>query len=436
MLGAYLLLPPLPTSFDFPLLPPFNKNTIPNVTALLLCVVLLPQRTPLVPQSLAARCLLAVFIFSPIFTVLNNPEPLIFGGEGLPGLKVTDALALCINQAILLGGFLLSRPLLNSINAQRDLLVALVIGALFYTLPILIEVRLSPQINTWVYGFFQHVFSQTIRAGGFRPLVFLEHGIWVAFFIMTALVAAFILWRSEPLAKRTRYIWAVVLFSVLLILCKTLGPVIFVVFLIPAIILLPNRTQIRIAAVLAFFAILYPALKSADLVPTNTLLSLAQKVSGERAYSLQFRFENEDLLAVRAREKPLFGWGSWGRNHLHDPVTGSISTVSDGQWIITFGVFGIVGFLGEFGLLALPLFLLWRETRHLPKGAVSPYIGPLSLLLAVNLIDLIPNATLTPMTWLLSGALLGHAELLRRGRTLKPLDIYGATPDTPARTLI
>lgn len=34
----------------------------------------------------------------------------------------------------------------------------------------------------------------------------------------------------------------------------------------------------------------------------------------------------------------------------------------------------------------------------------------MALILVFNLFDLLPNSPLTPMTWLLAGALLGHAE--------------------------
>ncbi len=35
----------------------------------------------------------------------------------------------------------------------------------------------------------------------------------------------------------------------------------------------------------------------------------------------------------------------------------------------------------------------------------------LCLILAANLIDLIPNATLTPITWLVTGAIMGRASM-------------------------
>jgi hypothetical protein len=36
----------------------------------------------------------------------------------------------------------------------------------------------------------------------------------------------------------------------------------------------------------------------------------------------------------------------------------------------------------------------------------------LSLILAANMVDLLPNATHIPFTWLMAGALLGEAERL------------------------
>ena len=43
-------------------------------------------------------------------------------------------------------------------------------------------------------------------------------------------------------------------------------------------------------------------------------------------------------------------------------------------------------------------------------------MAALALMLAANLLDLLPNATLEPLTWLMAGALLGQAEILRQER--------------------
>ncbi|SEO35181.1 hypothetical protein SAMN04490248_10482 [Salinihabitans flavidus] len=459
---AFLLLPPRPAGFDFPLMPPLNKETLPNLSILLVAFLFLGKRLSLMPRSLTGRGLALLFVLSPIATVAVNGESLNYGLETIRGLGVRDALALTITQGIFLIPFLLACRFLRDEAAQRDLLLALVIGGLAYSLPILLEVRISPQLNIWIYGFFQHMFEQSIRGDGYRPIVFLYHGIWVAFFVMCSFAAALALGQTADGMSRLKYLLVALWLAIVLVLCKTLGPLIYAVFFGAAVMFLTRRMMIRLAVVLAVIALTYPVLKGADLVPTQAILSQAEKVSAERANSLRFRFDNEDMLLERARQKPLFGWGSWGRNHMRNPVDGTIETVADGRWVITFGVYGWTGYVAEFGLLALPIFLLFREVGRLDRGRVppvrrrprlqipvvlrrrgpdadrlrpSPYIGPLALLLGVNMMELLPNATLTPITWLISGALLGHAELLAEHRSAaheaRDGAIGRAEPDVP-----
>lgn len=411
---AYLLLPPAPAAFDFPLLPPFNKDTVPNLTLLVVCLALYGRDILTLPESRIGKVLVLVFVFSPAFTVMFNGEPLLFrDGSFLPGLGLSDIVALVVTQGMLLFPVLLARKILASNEAHRDLLQILVIAGIAYSIPMLMEVRLSPQLNLWVYGYFQHSFAQTIRFGGFRPVVFLNHGLWVAFFAMTSTMAAFALWKGERGNIRPLYLLAAGYLGAVLVLCKSLGALLFGILLAPLIVLLGKRAQILLAFVLILPVLAYPVLKTTNLMPGQWLLEQARKVDEDREASLKFRFYNEDILLERANEKPLFGWGSWGRNHVHNPDNGEMTTVTDGRWIIVFGVFGWIGFIAEFGLLALPLALLWRVTRKLPTEEISPYVGPIALILAINVIDLLPNATLTPLTWLLAGALLGYAERLQ-----------------------
>ncbi|SFL28440.1 hypothetical protein [Shimia haliotis] len=443
LLGAYLLLPPPPAAIDFPLMPALDKTSLPNVAILIVAFFVLrgENRPRLMPDNVMARWLLVVFVLSPIVTVFTNPEPLIFTETFIRGLYLQDAIAQPINRFILVIGFLMARQYLTTREDQRDLLLALVIAGLAYSLPILMEVRLSPQLNNWVYGYFQHLFSQTIRQGGYRPMVFLYHGIWLAYFVLTCLLAALALWRADRSTSRAKYMIAAFYLFGVLVLCKTLATLVYAGAAGALILFLNTRMQVKIAAVLAIITLSYPVLKSADLVPTDAILAQAEAISGERAQSLAFRFENEDKLVERAFLKPFFGWGIWGRNHLHDADTGHITSVSDGYWVIVIGVWGWVGYISQFGLMSLPIFLVWRELRHISRmdrerferkarytlmdrshlgedtdPGLSPYLGSLALMLGFNLIDLLPNATLTPTTWLIAGTLFGHAERLARRR--------------------
>lgn len=407
LLVAYLFLPPPPAGFDFPLLPPLTKETIPSLAMILACLILYRDRITLMPETIIGRVLVITFVCSPLATVLTNAEPVFWGQMALPALKLREAFSTMLQQALLIAPFLMARNFLRNPDDHRDILKALFIGGMVYSVLMLIEVRLSPQLNIWVYGYFQHNFDQMIRFGGFRPIVFLYHGLWVSFFAMTAVVSAAALARGSVTRVALGFWAAAAYLLVVLVLSKSLGAIMYGLLLVPLVAVLSSRTQLRVAALLAFVAMAYPVLKGADLVPQEAMVQQAERVESDRANSLRFRFQQETILLHRAQEKPLFGWGLWGRNHIWDGATRTILTVTDGRWIILIGVLGWVGFLAEFGLLALPIFLMWRKSG---QGDLSPWIGPMALILAINMIDLIPNATLTPLTWLMAGAILGYAE--------------------------
>ncbi|MCC7321177.1 MAG: hypothetical protein IT542_09400 [Rubellimicrobium sp.] len=409
LIAGYLLLPPPPAAINLPLLPSFDKDHIPALSALAAAVALYRPGIALLPQGWLARGLVVLFVFSPVATVLTNPEPMVHGPVVLPGLNWREAVAMVILQAATVTPFLLARHFLNREEDHRDLVGAFMIAGLVYSLPILIEVRLSPQINTWVYGYFQHLFSQMMRDGGFRPIVFLYHALWVAFFTMTAVTAAAAVARHGGRWRAAGW-GALGWLGVTLVLEKSYASVFYALVLVPAVLMLPVRTHLRLAALLALVALAYPVARTSGLVPDRQIVALAGQIGPDRAHTLQYRFDNERVLAQHALEKPLFGWGLWGRHHLYDNEDGRVLTVTDGQWVLVLGVLGIVGFVAQFGLLALPAVLAWRRGAMLAGGGGGIWTGPLVLIHGVNMFDLIPNATVTPLTWLVAGAILGLAE--------------------------
>ena len=101
------------------------------------------------------------------------------------------------------------------------------------------------------------------------------------------------------------------------------------------------------------------------------------------------------------------------RGRLYDKETGKDVSLTDGRWIITLAVYGLFGFLAEFGLLAMTIFRAASGFRFAKPGKRKLYLTTLALIIAVNMVDLLPNASLTSWTWLLVGALLGRAEAVR-----------------------
>lgn len=420
ILGGYLLLPPL-AEFNLPLVPGMDKVTIPNVSVLLILIFAMKQKVELWPESRMAQLLVVGLILCAIpttltngdpiiFEVLRDADPILFQVDALPGQTVRDIGSVLIGQVLMLVPFLLARQFLSSEEGLREILLALMVGALIYSIPSLIEIRLSPQMNTWIYGFFQHSFAQTMRGGGFRPIVFLPHSLWLALFVCTALIATAALARVAEAPDRKRMFLFVGYLFVLLILCKSAASILYGIALTPLILFASPRLMIRVALVFAAVAVVYPMLRKFGVVPIWEMVEYAGTYSPDRAHSLGFRFYNEENLLARAAEKPWFGWGGWGRSLIRDLETGAIISIPDGRWIIVFGTFGWLGYVCEFGLLALPLVLMWLFIRKNPKVVVSPFVAPLCLILGVTLIDMLLNATLTPMTWLCAGAVLGHAE--------------------------
>jgi hypothetical protein len=146
------------------------------------------------------------------------------------------------------------------------------------------------------------------------------------------------------------------------------------------------------------------------------IVELARSIDNERAESLAYRFDNEDILLLRAFERPLFGWGRYGRSRVYDPDTGRDISVTDGRWIIDIGQFGLIGFLTEFGLLSICVFRAASVYRLAQSEKDQLALATLGLILSINIFDLLPNSGLIPWTWLIAGALLGQAETLASSR--------------------
>lgn len=422
LIGGYLLLPPR-TAFDLPLVPDFDKFTISSIMALVGCLFVAKVPVPLMPTSWILRGFVIVFVASAIPTVLTNTDPIVFEAIpnsapivffnwALPGLKLRDLGSVVISQIIVLIPFMIARRHLSTPEAHRDLLIAFCIGGLVYAMPSLIEVRFSPQINVWIYGFFQHDFAQMMRQGGFRPIVFLPHALWLALFMFSALVAATALARVSGPDQRTRYTLAAVFLFGMLVLCKSMASLAYGLAFVPVVALAPYRWQIRIAVLIGVVGCVYPVLRNTGIIPLDDILTWVRSISQERAQSLGYRFENEELLLERAAMKPLFGWGGWGRNLLRDPAIGTIETVPDGHWIILFGSAGWVGYLAEMGILTGTLVLLQFGLRKISDAEISPYVSAITIILAATMADMLLNDTLVPITWMCAGAVLGYAERL------------------------
>jgi hypothetical protein len=411
ILGGYLLLP-VGTVIKYQMVPAFEKASIPNLAALLCCAFFTGRLPKFFRGFGLAEILILAILIGPFISSMLNTDPIRIGATLLPGVGPYDAGSAAIFEFIFILPFFLGRQFLSRSEDNAEILRVLVIAALVYSLPILFEVRMSPQLHTWIYGYFPHFFLQQIRDGGFRPVVFLGHGLLVAFFTMTSTVAAAALWRTKtrliqfPPGGITAYL------SFILVLCKAGNALVYASVLVPLVRWANPRLQLRVASVLVIIALAYPMLRVADLIPTTSILEVARAVDTDRADSLRTRFHHEHLLLDRAWQRPWFGWGRFGRGRVYDSDGTDIS-ITDGYWINTLSDWGLIGFFAHFGLLALTVLRAAMAVKFAPTVREKVYIAALALIVAIGVFDLLPNASISPWTWLLAGALLGRAEALR-----------------------
>lgn len=436
VIAGYLFLPPR-TSLNLPVLPTIDKHSMP-IFAVCIALLIYSQRHAIqnpgkvlpgiLPQQRLMLVLSVMMLTAGLITAFTNSDPLRFEFQTIPGLRIYDGLSVVLQSIVTLLPLLVARKYLSTEDSHRTLLFVLCMSGLVYSFLVLFEVRMSPQLNIWVYGFFPHSWAQHVRGDGFRPVVFLSHGLWLGIFLCCTVLAAMGHARVKTGAGKALYIGIAVWLFVTLLLAKSLGALMIVLLLAPAVLLLGVRLQLIVAACIAGTVLLYPMLRGADVLPINHVVSLAERVSPNRAASLQYRLDNESILLEKANQRPAFGWGPWARARVYDERGRDIST-TDGIWVITIGERGWFGYVARFGLLCLPIILMAFMYRRYEVGIAT---SALALVLAGNLIDLLPNAGLTPVTFLIAGALLGRLEMrsgVPQSEDTEPIPVkHRATP--------
>lgn len=414
LLGGYFL---LPSGFkiDLPLLPPIDKSSVTVLSTLVLCIARgspRPRHTPGIFLPLAA----AAYVLAPVGATFGNSYELHIGNLSLPGFYLLDGLKGAVDNLVTVSALYVGLRFLSTTTGQRAILRVLITVVLIYSLPMLFELRFSPQLHRLTYGYAPSNFIQQVRAGGYRPTVFLNQGLELALLVTMALIAACTLARCRIKISRLPASFAATYLVPLLAVCKTLGAAIYGAVFAPLAILARPSISIKVASTVMLLVCAYPALRTQQLIPVDRVLGAAKSVSEHRADSFATRLRNETILIDKANQKPLFGWGGWGRNRVYDAAYSKDITITDGGWIIIFGTYGWFGYLGLFGMFAIPVLRLNRSAKRLDREDALTAAG-LALMLAANIADMIPNANLMPLTFVIAGSIARRTARSRAPRS-------------------
>jgi hypothetical protein len=349
------------------------------------------------------------------------------------GLGPYDALSAILTQTVTWGfPYFLGRLYLGTFKGLQQLAIAIVWGGLIYVPLCLFEIRLSPQLHMWLYGFYPQSFDQSFRYGGFRPIVFMEHGLMVGTWMMTATLIAFWMWRIGSLQPMLRQfaqdtaaknsflrepLWgssAVVFFGLLVtfVLVKATGA--YFLLALGILLILGMRwwqTSLPLLLVVAVICgyLTFNAMGGITPAIIQQISTTATRFTNiERAGSLVFRLDNEAKLSEKARQQPLFGWGGWGRSRIYDENGKDIS-VTDSLWIIVFGNFGAFGLVAWMGALLSPV-IAFVLLRYPPNTWLYPQVLPTAVLaigLVLYVMDCLVNAMVNPIYTLIAGGIAG-----------------------------
>ncbi len=409
LLGTVLFLPEL-LQFDAPLIPTLDKLTLPALC--IFCGVYLGAR----PKFRSAKPghgidrLMLLSLVALAGTIFTNQDTLHYGPKTIQGQGPYDLVSFSLSMALhTFVPFLVGRTMFRTSSDARDLLKALVIAFLIYSPLILFELKMSPQLHSWIYGYRQHAWGQVKRADGWRPQVFMHHGLALALFVCASALASWALVRARVRAVRWLHPTALAIYvTVILALLNSLGALVYGIVLVPLMWVLTPRAQLRLAAGLGIIVFLYPVLRLTGIFPAQDICDFFYGLSPERGASLGFRFTNEDMLLDKFWERPLFGWSYFARGHIWTSEGKNISVI-DGAWIAILGRGGFAEYITYFGLLVLPLGMALRSLPRVPREHQRLLAG-VGMISIVYTLDLLPNGGFNDLPIFLAGTLAGLSQ--------------------------
>jgi len=408
------------TGFSVPVVQALEKEYVTYLAALLGAFVF--QRRSLVAAGpgRGLEAIVGVMWIMNVFTALTNGSAMMDEGKLEPGLGIYAVIVKSVADMLTIGvPFFVGRALFRSKEDLRTLLVVLAAVGLVYVPLIVVEVVMAIpfrvfQLSNLVYN----VETQPQwRWGVIQPVVFMDNGLSLATLMASSLIAgAGLLKAGMPIfrikAKRAR---PLLLFG--LVMSRNVAGIVYGSALTVLMAVLRPRLFATIALGIATLAVVYPALRMADLFPDEALVSFAARYEKDKARSLEGRFEEEELVLGGLKDRFWVGWGTYGRVPGAETVGGGEKGL-DGWWVLRLGTNGIIGVELSYGIMAIPVFVAWRRTRRLRSPALVALLGALMAIIGMRMIDLLLNGWWNHLPIFLAGALSGVLQSLGATRVV------------------
>ena len=399
LLTAWLFLPM--GGYSLPGLPDYTKLSATCIGVLIGAAMFDPVRF----QQFRANWIdlpMLMLCLSPAFASISNE------------LGWRDALSASLDETVMWGAaYAIGRLYFSDPDGVKELAVAVFVGGLLYMPLCLFEIRMSPRLHLMFYGYHQAPLFAARRGDGFKPLVFMQSGLMVSMWMGATALTGLWLWRSR-IVTTVRGIPAGFLCAAMVgttVWCRSLGATMLLGF--GAALLFGSRLLgSRILMISVLVAIpAYCLLRANQVVSSSVFLGLAEStVHADRAASLRVRLENEDQLTEKAMERPIFGWGRWGRSRIYDSRGRNLS-LTDGLWVILLGQQGGLGLAALLAAFLGPPMLLLRKLP--PRLWQDPRCAPavvLSVVLILYMLDCLMNAMVNPVFTVVAGALAGLVQ--------------------------
>ena len=392
---GYLFLPG--AQYDFPALPAYTKTTATYVPILFSTLLFDAQRLREIRFCKLDTPFL-VWCCCPFASSLAN------------GLGVYDGLSGVLGHVLEWGfPYVIGKMYFSDKRGLFDLAMWVVIGALIYIPFCVWEIRMGSTLHYYFYGFRTDRYATTLRLGGHRPVVFLKHGVALGIWMMSALMMGIWLWRT----KAVRYVLSVPmgvivgLLGIMFLFCRSLNAIILFAVGLFSYYAIRSWAWRSFALFLALSPAFYIVSRNVGIIASKNLVEIVrQHVDPDRATSLYIRLYHEERLVEKALHRPFFGWGGYDRNRLYDDDGNDVS-ITDGFWVGTIGVYGLVGLISVELVWLLPTIVFWRRYRFVDWGQpdLAPMVGFVCIT-PLYVLDCLMNAMLNPIFMVAAGGIL------------------------------